>query len=143
MSILISMDDLGNLLLQRKSLISKQYQRWLLKKAATIFGLTLRFILGEKNMSNTNFQSIIGPGLHRYSIGESKGDWCGAIILDAIAERAGFAKIFQDAFDLWSLGEWLRWRKLIWGSWVGEWVFVGLLLYRRVLQVSFSVLEYV
>ncbi|KAF7888626.1 uncharacterized protein EAF02_003167 [Botrytis sinoallii] len=40
------------------------------------------FNLVERNMSVANFKSVLGSGLHRYDIEDSKGDWCGTIILD-------------------------------------------------------------
>ncbi|KAF7938472.1 uncharacterized protein EAE98_000810 [Botrytis deweyae] len=40
------------------------------------------FNLVERNMSDANFKSVLGSGLHRYDIEDSKGDWCGTIILD-------------------------------------------------------------
>lgn len=40
------------------------------------------FTLSRKNMSKSAFQSTLAPGLFRFGITDSSGDWCGSIILD-------------------------------------------------------------
>lgn len=42
---------------------------------------TAFFSLSRKSMSNSSFQSTLAPGLCRFGITDSSGDWCGSIIL--------------------------------------------------------------
>ena len=39
------------------------------------------FSLSRKSMSKSSFQSALAPGLCRFGIADSSGDWCGSIIL--------------------------------------------------------------
>jgi hypothetical protein len=40
------------------------------------------FTLSRKSMSKSAFQSTLAPGLFRFGITDSSGDWCGSVILD-------------------------------------------------------------
>ncbi|KAJ9667166.1 hypothetical protein H2201_002686 [Coniosporium apollinis] len=43
---------------------------------------TAFFTLSRKSMSGAAFKSSLDPGLHRFGILDSKGDWCGTVVLD-------------------------------------------------------------
>lgn len=43
---------------------------------------TAFFQLSRKSLSSREFSSSLEPGLHRFGIGDIKGDWCGTIVLE-------------------------------------------------------------
>ncbi|KAK1826539.1 heterokaryon incompatibility protein-domain-containing protein [Podospora conica] len=43
---------------------------------------TGHFTLSRKSMSKSTFQSALSPGMYRFGITDSSGDWCGSVILD-------------------------------------------------------------
>ncbi len=74
---------------------------------------TASFTLSRKNMSDASFKSSLQPGLHRFGILDSKGDWCGTVVLDeswfsAVGGTFEFAAIFDardfalEEYDSWT-----------------------------------------
>ncbi|THV50599.1 hypothetical protein BGAL_0144g00230 [Botrytis galanthina] len=57
------------------------------------------FNLVERNMPDANFKSVLGSGLHRYDIEDSKGDWCGTIILDNTWAK-GCGKAHESSWEI-------------------------------------------
>ncbi|KAI1086969.1 heterokaryon incompatibility protein-domain-containing protein [Rostrohypoxylon terebratum] len=74
---------------------------------------TAHFQLSRKSMSAMNFQSKLEKGLHRFGILDSRGDWCGTIVLHekwlgsvggifefvAISEARNFS---MEELDVWN-----------------------------------------
>jgi len=71
------------------------------------------FTLSRKSMSDASFKSSLQPGLHRFSVVDSRGDWCGTTVLNdkffscvggifefiAISEAKDFS---MEEYDSWT-----------------------------------------